>query len=72
MDRRKFLKGAAIGAGAKALAAPAAIAQGGNQLTIVSTWPLDFPGLGTSAQRLAASIAELGDGAFNVEYFAAG
>ena len=71
MDRRKFLKGAAIGAGATALAAPA-IAQGGKQLTIVSTWPRDFPGLGTSAQRLAARIAELGDGAFNVEYFAAG
>ena len=72
MDRRKFLKGAAIGAGATALAAPAAIAQGAKQLTIVSTWPRDFPGLGTSAQRLAARIAELGDGAFNVEYFAAG
>ncbi|WP_298676403.1 TRAP transporter substrate-binding protein [uncultured Lentibacter sp.] len=71
MDRRKFLKGAAIGAGASALAAPA-LAQGGKQLTIVSTWPRDFPGLGTSAQRLAERIATLGDGAFNVEYFAAG
>ena len=71
MDRRKFLQGAAIGAGATALAAPA-LAQGGKQLTIVSTWPRDFPGLGTSAQRLAARIAQLGDGAFNVEYFAAG
>ncbi|MBU2981515.1 TRAP transporter substrate-binding protein [Lentibacter algarum] len=71
MDRRKFLKGAAIGAGATALAAPA-LAQGGKQLTIVSTWPRDFPGLGVSAQRLAARIGELGDGAFNVEYFAAG
>ena len=71
MERRKFLKGAALGAGAAALATPA-IAQGGKQLTIVSTWPRDFPGLGVSAQRLAARIAQLGDGAFNVEYFAAG
>ena len=71
MERRKFLKGAAIGAGATALATPA-LAQGGKQLTIVSTWPRDFPGLGTSAQRLAARIAQLSDGAFNVEYFAAG
>ena len=71
MDRRKFIKGAALGAGASALAAPA-LAQGAKQLTIVSTWPRDFPGLGTSAQRLAARIEELGSGMFNVEYFAAG
>lgn len=71
MERRKFLKGAALGAGATALATPA-LAQGGKQLTIVSTWPRDFPGLGISAQRLAARIAQLGNGAFNVEYFAAG
>ncbi|MGB3243036.1 MAG: TRAP transporter substrate-binding protein [Sulfitobacter sp.] len=71
MERRKFLKGAAIGAGATALATPA-LAQGAKQLTIVSTWPRDFPGLGTSAQRLAERIGVLSDGAFNVEYFAAG
>ena len=71
MDRRNFIKGAALGAGASALAAPA-LAQGGKQLTIVSTWPRDFPGLGTSAQRLAERIAALGNGMFNVEYFAAG
>ncbi len=71
MERRKFLKGAVLGAGATALATPA-LAQSAKQLTIVSTWPRDFPGLGTSAQRLAERIAVLGDGAFNVEYFAAG
>lgn len=71
MERRKFLKGAAIGAGATALATPA-LAQEAKQLTIVSTWPRDFPGLGTSAQRLAERIGVLSDGAFNVEYFAAG
>lgn len=71
MERRKFLKGAAIGAGATALATPA-LSQGGKTMTIVSTWPRDFPGLGVSAQRLAARIAELSEGALNVEYFAAG
>ncbi|WP_137702626.1 TRAP transporter substrate-binding protein [Marimonas lutisalis] len=71
MERRKFLKGAALGAGATALAAPA-IAQDRKQLTIVSTWPRDFPGLGLSAQRLAKRIVEISDGHFNVEYFAAG
>ena len=72
MQRRKFLKGAALaGAGSVALATPA-VAQGVTNMTIVSTWPRDFPGLGISAQRLAARIGELSDGKINVEYFAAG
>ncbi len=71
MERRKFLKGAAIAGTGAALAAPA-IAQGGKTLTIVSTWPRDFPGLGLSAQRLAERIAELSQGALQTEYFAAG
>ncbi|MDF1721201.1 MAG: TRAP transporter substrate-binding protein [Minwuia sp.] len=72
MERRKFLKGAALaGVGTAALAAPA-IAQGGKTMTIVSTWGRDFPGLGVSAQRLAARIAQLSQGALKVEYFAAG
>ena len=72
MKRRKFLTGAAIGATGVALAAPAVAGSHAKQLTIVSTWPRDFPGLGISAQRLAARIGELSDGALNVEYYAAG
>jgi TRAP-type mannitol/chloroaromatic compound transport system substrate-binding protein len=53
------------------LAAPA-VAQGSKTMTIVSTWPRDFPGLGISAQRLAARITDLSDGAIQTEYFAAG
>lgn len=75
MDRRSFLKNAGLGAGAAAaattLAAPA-IAQGTTDMVIVSTWPRDFPGLGTSAQRLAARIGNLTEGRINVQYFAAG
>lgn len=76
MDRRSFItKGgvAAAGAGiaASTLAAPA-IAQSRKEMTIVSTWPRDFPGLGVSAQRLAARITEVTDGAITTEYFAAG
>jgi TRAP-type mannitol/chloroaromatic compound transport system substrate-binding protein len=70
MERRKFLTGAALGAGAAALASPA-VAQGTKELTIVSTWPRDFPGLGISAQRVAKRIGEISDGHFNVQYFAA-
>ncbi|MCI4661259.1 MAG: TRAP transporter substrate-binding protein [Neomegalonema sp.] len=72
MERRQFLRGAALtGVGATTLAAPA-IAQQRIDFTIVSTWPRDFPGLGTSAQRLAARLVELSNGEFNVQYFAAG
>jgi TRAP-type mannitol/chloroaromatic compound transport system substrate-binding protein len=74
MERRKFLKGAALGAGAAAtttLAAPA-LAQGKIDMVIVSTWPRDFPGLGIPAQRLAARIEELTNGEIAVQYFAAG
>ncbi len=74
MERRKFLTGAALGGAAAAaggLAAPA-VAQERKTLTIVSTWPRDFPGLGISAQRLAARITELSEGRLTTEYFAAG
>ena len=78
MSRRKFLKTATVGAAASAVgtaglitSAPA-IAQEKTKLTVVSTWPRDFPGLGLSAQRLVARIAELSDGRIETEYFAAG
>ncbi|RME17478.1 MAG: TRAP transporter substrate-binding protein [Alphaproteobacteria bacterium] len=72
MERRKFLKGAALGTAATALAAPAIAATNAKTMTIVSTWPRDFPGLGISAQRLAARITELSEGAIQTEYFASG
>ena len=75
MKRRDFLKTAggvaAAGAAATTLAAPA-VAQGTKELVIVSTWPRDFPGLGVSAQRLAARITELSEGRIKTKYFAAG
>ena len=71
MERRSFLRGAALAGAGATLAAPA-IAQDKVELTIVSTWPRDFPGLGTSAQRLAARIQELSKGEIAVTYFAAG
>ncbi len=72
MERRKFLTGAALGTAATTLAAPAVAASHAKTMTIVSTWPRDFPGLGVSAQRLAARITELSEGAIQTEYFAAG
>jgi len=77
MTRRTFLTrgaaglGLATAAGSGIISAPA-IAQSKTKLTIVSTWPRDFPGLGLSAQRLAARIGDLSEGKIEVEYFAAG
>lgn len=76
VNRRKFIKGAAVGGVAVAAAAstvPApAIAQAKKEMIIVSTWPRDFPGLGISAQRLASRITELSEGRITTQYFAAG
>ena len=68
MDRRSFVTGlvvgGAVGAGAtavlnqpkkeaeKTVAAPA-INKDRVEIAMVSTWPRDFPGLGTGAQRFA-------------------
>ncbi|MGL4412591.1 TRAP transporter substrate-binding protein [Roseinatronobacter monicus] len=74
MDRRSFLKTSALGGGAAAatsLAAPA-VAQGRINWRMVTTWPRNFPGLGTGAQRVADRINAAADGAMNVEVFAAG
>jgi len=73
MKRRKFLKGAAAGTAvaASTIAAPA-IAQSRKEMVIVSSWGRDFPGLGTSAQRLAKRITDITEGRINARYFAAG
>ena len=74
MKRRDLLKGAAGAAGgvvATTLAAPA-IAQDRIEINMVATWPRDFPGLGTGAQRFAANLETLSDGRFKVNYYAAG
>ncbi|MTI16900.1 TRAP transporter substrate-binding protein [Rhodobacteraceae bacterium RKSG542] len=75
MDRRSFLKKAGLAAGATAgaatLAAPA-IAQGKRELKMVTTWPKNFPGLGTGAQRVADRITNASDGRLTVKLFAAG
>ena len=74
MDRRSFIKKAGVAGtvGAAATLATPALSQGTKEMTVVSTWPRDFPGLGISAQRLCARITELSEGRLNVKYFAAG
>ncbi len=73
MKRRKFIKNAVVAGavGAVSLATPA-IAQGKRELKMVTTWPKDFPGLGTAAQRLAGRISDMSGGDLTVKVFAAG
>jgi TRAP-type mannitol/chloroaromatic compound transport system substrate-binding protein len=73
MDRRSFIRSAGLaGAGAAASLAAPAIAQGRKTMVMVTTWPRDFPGLGTGAQAIAQRITELTQGGITVEYYAAG
>lgn len=75
MERRKFLKGAAVaaatGAAASSLPAPA-IAQGKRELKLVMAWPKNSPGAGLSAQRVADRIGLLTDGRITVKVYGAG
>ncbi len=74
MERRSFLKGAAAGTavgGAAAFPAPA-IAQQRFEWKMLTTWPKNFPGLGTGAQRLADAITAASDGRLTVKLYAAG
>ena len=75
MKRRDFItKAGLVGAGtvaASTLAAPA-IAADRIEIAMVSTWPRDFPGLGTGAQRTAQRLSDVSDGRIQVTYYAAG
>ena len=86
MERRSFLTGAAVGVAATAVAggaylasrkskeveAPAVIAQDRRELKMTTSWPKNFPGLGTAAARLAQRITDMSDGRITVKLFAAG
>jgi len=75
MKRRKFLKRASVASGVTAVAltkAPAIHAQESIDIVVVSTWPRDFPGMGTGAQRFCERLTNMTNGRMNVQYFAAG
>jgi TRAP-type mannitol/chloroaromatic compound transport system substrate-binding protein len=75
MKRRGFLGGAAIGGAAAAAASsfPApAIAQGNTQWRMVTTWPKNYPGQGTAAERFAKTIGEATDGRLTIQVYGAG
>jgi len=62
---------AAAGDGEQA-ASPAVQTRRARELTMVTTWPQNFPGLGDMATRTADMIGKLTEGALTVKVFAAG
>ncbi|MFT6915923.1 MAG: TRAP-type mannitol/chloroaromatic compound transport system substrate-binding protein [Motiliproteus sp.] len=75
MNRRELLKSGLIGLGGVAAAttlSTPAIAKERIEVNMVSTWPRDFPGLGTGAQRFAKRVTAMSDGRIQINYFAAG
>ena len=76
MKRRDFVKGAAIGGVAAATAAASfpkpSLSQGTKHLRMQTTWPKNFPGLGTGANKLAEFITRASGGALEVEVFGGG
>ena len=75
IKRRDLLKGAAgvglTAAAATHLAKPA-LAQGVRKLRMQTTWPKNFPGLGTGANFLAETVKRLTGGKIEIEVFGAG
>jgi TRAP-type mannitol/chloroaromatic compound transport system substrate-binding protein len=71
MERRNFIRGAAVAVAGSALAAPA-IAQERMTWRMVTTWPKNFPGLGVGAQRLGDRITAMSGGRLTIEVYSAG
>ena len=76
MERRTFLKSAALGSAGVAATATVfptpAISQGKMEWRMVTSWPKGLPGLGTAADRLAKRITDATDGRLTIKVFAAG
>ncbi|MBU0501320.1 MAG: TRAP transporter substrate-binding protein [Gammaproteobacteria bacterium] len=70
MQRRDFIK--TLGAGSLALAGGRALADEAQyKWKMVTTWPMNFPGLGTTANMLAELIGEMSGGRIHVKVYGA-
>ena len=76
MQRRNVVKTLGVGglaAGAVASTFPKpAISQNRQQWRMVTTWPANFPGLGTGANLLAELIGRMSEGRLTIQVFGAG
>ena len=81
MKRRDVLRGVGVAAAAAGLAAcgkagepsgPAGISDAPRQWKMVTSWPTNFPGLGSGAARLAERITQASGGRITVKVFGSG
>lgn len=75
MKRRDFVRTTVAGgiAGAATAGFPKpSLAKGKLQLKMVTSWPKNFPGLGTGAERFARRINQMSEGRITVTVYAAG
>lgn len=79
MNRREVLRASGLAAVAASLAACAAPKSGGNDASqvrlswkMVTSWPTNFPGLGTGAAALGALITEASGGRLSVKVYGGG
>lgn len=74
--RRSLLKTAAIGTAAAAVGAIPFIAKSKNKKTyqwsMVTSWPKNYPVLGTGAEKLAQRINEMSDNRLNIKVYGSG
>ena len=70
--RREILVGATVAVAFGANLSAPAIAQGIKELKLVTAWPANLPGGGTSSERLAQSITARSDGRLKVTVYPAG
>ena len=72
VNRRKLL----VGAGSAGLVASSGVApayaQGKRRLKMVTTWPKNFPGVGTAAESIAKRVEIMSEGELKIKVFAAG
>ena len=66
IDRRAVIGGLATGTAAAAVSAPA-YAQGKRRLKMVTTWPKNFPGLGTAPENIAKRVSAMTDGQIEIK-----
>jgi len=72
ISRRNALIGGASSILLSSALAKPAISKGIRRLTMTHTWPKNFPGLGTSPERIAKHINQATDGEIEIKVFAAG
>ncbi len=72
MQRRAFLTSAGAAAVALGAGIKPAVAKAEHRWKMVTTWPKNFPGMGTGANKLAELIGQMSGGRIEVKVYGAG